>query len=151
MKQQHYDRLFQRLDLLCAGEEDPIALMATIACEVNLEFEDVHWVGFYRNVGGRLLKIGPYQGSHGCLTISFDRGVCGKCAREEQLQNVPDVHAVEDHIACSSTTQSELVLPIHDAQGSLIAVFDIDSNLPAAFDAVDEQYLQQLSRYFQKS
>ncbi len=143
-----YDRLFKTLDSLCEGESDPVSLMATIACELYTTFDAFHWVGFYRNVGNRMLKIGPYQGGHGCLRISFDRGVCGKCAREKAVQNVPDVMAVPDHIACSSSTRSELVLPILDAQGELLAVLDIDSDQPAAFSESDALQLQRINRYF---
>ena len=80
--QEQYDRLFETLDPLCEGETDRIALMATIVCELHRTFELFDWVGFYRNVGGEVLKIGPYQGAHGCLTIDFSRGICGRCARE---------------------------------------------------------------------
>ena len=146
--QQGYDRLFERLDSLCEGETDLVAVMATIVCELYHAFEWFDWVGFYRNVGGELLKIGPYQGGHGCLTIPFSRGVCGKCARERAVQNVPDVSAVAHHIACSATTKSELVVPILTGNGELLAVLDIDSDSPAAFDQIDEANLMHVSKYF---
>ena len=149
--QEQYDRLFKMLDLLCEGETDRIALMATIACELHRTFERFNWVGFYRNIGSDVLKIGPYQGAHGCLTIDFSRGICGRCARERSVQNVPDVSAEPDHIACSATTKSELVIPILDACGELIAVLDIDSDSPAAFDRIDQENLQRIGRYFQTS
>ena len=149
--QEQYDRLFETLDLLCEGERDRIALMATIACELHRTFERFDWVGFYRNVGGEVLKIGPYQGAHGCLTIAFSRGICGRCAREKAVQNVPDVAAEPDHIACSATTKSELVIPILDDDGALIAVLDIDSDTPAAFNRIDQENLQRIGRYFQTS
>jgi L-methionine (R)-S-oxide reductase len=95
------------------------------------------WTGFYRVTAPETLKIGPYQGGHGCLVIPFSRGVCGACARTGAVQLVPDVEAFADHIACSSTTRSELVLPVHDGQGRLIGVFDIDSDQPDAFTARD--------------
>lgn len=147
-KQAQYDRLFQRLDGLCEGESDIITLMATIVCELYLTFERFHWVGFYRNMGDRTLKVGPYQGGHGCLVIPFDQGVCGKCAREETVQNVPDVAELPHHIACASTTRSELVVPVGGADGQLLAVLDIDSDLPAAFDEVDERNLARIASYF---
>ncbi len=151
-KQQRYDLLFQRLDALCgvngSDETDSIALMASIACELKQAFEPFDWVGFYRNLGNRTLKIGPYQGGHGCLTIPFDRGICGQCAREMQLLNIKDVNAQPHHIACASSTQSELVLPITDASGKLLAVLDIDSDTPAAFDHCDELNLAKINRYF---
>ncbi len=147
-KQQQYDQLFQRLDSLCEGEDDHVALMATIACELYHAFERFDWVGFYRNVGGQVLKIGPYQGTHGCLTIPFSRGVCGTCARERAGQNVPNVSKVPDHIACSATTKSELVVPILAGDGELVAVLDVDSDTGAAFDEVDEVNLQRINKYF---
>ncbi|MDP6045245.1 MAG: GAF domain-containing protein [Phycisphaerae bacterium] len=150
-QQEQYDRLFETLDLLCEGETDRIALMATIVCELYSAFELFDWVGFYRNIGDETLKIGPYQGGHGCLTIDFARGICGRCAREKVVQNIPDVAAESDHIACSATTKSEIVLPILDADGELIAVLDIDSNSPSAFDEIDESNLQRISEYFRGS
>jgi len=150
-KQQQYERLFLTLDSLCEGETDHVALMATIVCELYQAFERFNWVGFYRNVGGQILKIGPYQGTHGCLTIPFSKGVCGKCARERSVQNVPDVSKEQHHIACSVTTKSELVVPILVGDGELVAVLDIDSDTVAAFNEIDEVNLQRLNKYFQGS
>ena len=133
--------LIKNIRALTAGETDAIALMATVACEVHHAHPFADWTGFYRVVGPDLLKIGPYQGGHGCLTIPFSRGVCGACARTGQVQNVPDVEAFADHIACSSSTKSELVLPVFNAKGQLLGVFDIDSDTPAAFTAADEAFL----------
>jgi GAF domain-containing protein len=136
--------LIQNIRALTQGETDTIALMATIACEVHNHHPYADWTGFYRVVAPNLLKIGPYQGGHGCLTIPFSRGVCGACARTGQVQNVPDVEAFDGHIACSSSTKSELVLPVFNAQGQLLGVFDIDSDTPAAFTAQDEAWLVPL-------
>jgi len=147
--QEKYDKLFETLDLLCEGETDLVALMATIVCELRNSFERFDWVGFYRNIGGQTLKIGPYQGAHGCLTIDFSRGICGRSAREKTVLNIPDVTAERDHIACSATTKSEIVIPILDPDGELIAVLDIDSNSASAFDQVDEANLQRIGKYFQ--
>ena len=147
-KQDKYTKLFAALDALCETETDRVALMATIVCELYRTFDRFHWVGFYRNVGNEVLKIGPYQGAHGCLTITFDRGVCGKCARERIVQNVPDVTKIEHHIAGSTPTRSEIVLPITVGE-ELIAVLDIDSDIPAAFDEVDERQLRKIEKYFQ--
>lgn len=146
--QQQYDNLFRRLDALCEGETDHIALMATIACELYHAFAEFHWVGFYRNVGHEMLKIGPYQGAHGCLTIPFTKGVCGKCAREKSVLNIPDITAIPFHIACSGTTRSELVVPICGEGGELLAVLDIDSDNPAEFTELDEQNLRRITTYF---
>ena len=136
--------LVQNIRALTQGENDTIALMATIACEVQRAHPFADWTGFYRVVAPDLLKIGPYQGGHGCLTIPFSRGVCGACARTGQVQNVPDVEAFDGHIACSSSTKSELVLPVFNAKGQLLGVFDIDSDTPAAFTAEDEAWLVPL-------
>ncbi len=129
---------------LTRGETDTVALMATMACEVHHRMPQADWTGFYRVVAPDLLKIGPYQGGHGCLVIPFSRGVCGACARSGQVQNVPDVEAFAGHIACSSSTRSELVLPVRNGAGKLLGVFDIDSDQPAAFSPADEAWLVPL-------
>lgn len=139
-----HTELTERIRALCAGETDEVALMATVACELHHGHPMSDWTGFYRVVAPELLKIGPYQGGHGCLVIPFSRGVCGACARSGQAVNVPDVDAFPDHIACSSTTRSELVLPVRNAAGRLLGVLDLDSNTPAAFTATDEAVLQAL-------
>ena len=132
-----YDTLAKTIASLTAGEDDAIALMATIACEVHHSDDRFDWTGFYRVTGPEMLKIGPYQGGHGCLHIPFSRGVCGAAARTGQAQLVADVDAFEGHIACASSTRSELVLPVHNRAGDLIAVFDIDSDQPDAFTQED--------------
>lgn len=129
---------------LTQGETDTVALMATVACEVHHAMPQADWTGFYRVVAPELLKIGPYQGGHGCLVIPFSRGVCGACARSGAVQNVPDVDAFPGHIACASSTRSELVLPVFNAAGKLLGVFDIDSDSPAAFSQADEAWLVPL-------
>ncbi len=131
-----YGHLRQTIAALTAGEDDVVALMATVACEVHHADDRFDWTGFYRVVSPGLLKIGPYQGGHGCLVIPFARGVCGAAARTGEVQLVPDVHAFEGHIACATSTRSELVLPVF-AHGAVIGVFDIDSNRPDAFGQED--------------
>ena len=133
--------LAARVQALTLGEDDPVALMATIACEVHHSDDRFDWTGFYRVVSPGLLKIGPYQGGHGCLTIPFTRGVCGACATTGKVQLVPDVDAFPGHIACASSTRSELVLPVRNADGDLIAVFDIDSDQSDAFTQADADEL----------
>ena len=118
---------------ICEGEKDHIALMATVACELYQRVDGYDWVGFYRVVAPTLLKIGPYQGDHGCLSIPFSRGVCGAAARTQQIQLVADVSQFEGHIACAASTQSELVIPVFDKGHNLVAVLDIDSDQPAFF------------------
>ena len=140
----NYELLAKTIDALIAGETDTIAKMATIACDVHNSDDRFDWTGFYRVVEPELLKIGPYQGGHGCLVIPFNRGVCGAAARENKIQLVDDVDAFTGHIACSSSTLSEIVLPVHDKDGNVIAVFDIDSNRPAAFTSEDAENLQNI-------
>lgn len=139
-----HSALLARVLSLTEGEQDQIALMATVACEVHHSDARFDWTGFYRVVAPGLLKIGPYQGGHGCLTIPFDRGVCGAVARTGETHLVPDVDAFPGHIACASSTRSELVLPVRDVAGRLIAVFDIDSNRPDAFVEEDAAALGHL-------
>ena len=111
--------------------------MATVACELHNAHPMSDWTGFYRVVAPELLKIGPYQGGHGCLVIPFSRGVCGAVARTETALIVPDVEAFPGHIACSSSTRSELVLPVWNGAGMLLGVLDLDSNTEAAFTEDD--------------
>jgi len=129
---------------LIEGETDVIAVMATVACELHHRFDHFHWTGFYRVVEPELLKIGPYQGLHGCLQIPFSKGVCGAAARSRQTQVVPDVREFPGHIACSSTTRSEIVVPVTDSNGDLVAVLDIDSDQVGAFDPIDTTNLERL-------
>lgn len=140
----NYNTLQQTIAALTEGEDDQIALMATVACEVHHADNRFDWTGFYRVTGPEMLKIGPYQGGHGCLVIPFSRGVCGAAARTGKVQLIPDVNAFPDHIACASSTQSELVLPVYDSQGVLIAVFDIDSDQPDIFTQTDATRLQEI-------
>ena len=118
--------------------------MATVVCELLNRFDHFHWTGFYRVVGPELLKIGPYQGGYGCLQIPFDKGVCGAAARSRQTQFVADVREFPGHIACSPTTRSEIVVPVIDSKGDLIAVLDIDSDQVDSFDSVDKINLERL-------
>ena len=147
----NYQDLRARIASLCEGETDEIALMATVAGELFHSDNRFDWVGFYRVTAPELLKIGPYQGGHGCLTIPFSRGVCGAAARTRETQLVADVNAFEGHIACASSTQSEVVLPVLNTSGDLIAVLDIDSNQPNAFNDEDATALGEiLSNVFER-
>lgn len=142
----HFDYADLRAAILSLthGETDAVALMATVACELHHTHPYADWTGFYRVVGPEMLKIGPYQGGHGCLVIPFSRGVCGAAARTGQVQNVPDVDAFPGHIACASSTRSELVIPVWTGAGVLLGVLDLDSDTPAAFTAADEAALVPL-------
>jgi len=150
-KAAQYARVLQHLHALTEGETDEIALMATIVGELHHGLTHFHWTGFYRVVAPGVLKVGPYQGAHGCLTIPFERGVCGRCARETKTQIVPDVTQTPDHIACSSSTRSEIVVPVLDAAGRVRAVLDVDSDTPAAFDAIDARHLEEVCRWLARS
>ena len=144
-----YQDLASQLASLTDGETDTVALMATCACEIHHSDSRFDWTGFYRNVGNDTLKIGPYQGGHGCLVIPFSRGVCGAAARSGQAQRVDDVMSFDGHIACATSTRSEIVLPVW-LNEELLGVLDIDSDQPAAFDQEDVDALQAiLNRVFQ--
>ncbi|WP_299786149.1 GAF domain-containing protein [uncultured Marivita sp.] len=139
-----YVTLAKTIAALTDGETDTVSLMATLACEVHHSDDRFDWTGFYRVAGPDLLKIGPYQGGHGCLTIPFSRGVCGAAARTGEVQLVPDVEAFPGHIACASSTRSELVLPVWNGSGRLLGVFDIDSDQPDAFTQEDTDALSEI-------
>ena len=144
-----YDATLKSILSLTEGETDVIALMATVVCELHHADGRFDWTGFYRVTGPETLKIGPYQGGHGCLVIPFSRGVCGAAARSGAVQVVEDVGAFPGHIACATSTRSEIVLPVWNAEGEVIAVLDIDSNRPAAFTAQDAARLGDiLARVF---
>jgi len=141
-RQAHQRDLHLRILGLLDGETDWIAALATLACELHHAHATWHWTGFYRVTEPGLLVIGPYQGGHGCLRIPFEQGVCGSAARSRRTQLVPDVNAFPGHIACSSTTLSEIVVPVLSPSGHVLAVLDVDSDLPAAFDRVDQAFLE---------
>ena len=132
-----HDEVYQRIASILDGEDDWVTAMATVVCELHNAFDHYHWTGFYRTTEPNVLKIGPYQGGHGCLVIPFDKGICGAAARTGETQDVPDVHARPEHIACSSSTNSEVVVPVKNTHGEVVAVLDLDSDLPAAFSEED--------------
>ncbi|QYF87271.1 GAF domain-containing protein [Brevundimonas sp. PAMC22021] len=128
------------------GEPNLTARMATVASMLADAFDHFFWTGFYVVAPDKAeeLVVGPYQGTLGCLRIPFGRGVCGAAARTRQTQRVEDVHAFPGHIACDSRSESEIVVPVLDATGALIAVLDVDATTRAAFDAVDQAALERL-------
>lgn len=148
-----YAQLDAQLRLVLAGVDDPVTGMATVSCLVHHAFGHL-WTGFYRVVedgrspAGRLLRVGPYQGTLGCLEIAFGRGVCGTAAAEGRTVVVEDVHAFPGHIACDGRSVSEIVVPVRDATGALVAVFDVDSERPGAFDEEDRRGLERLLGWF---
>ncbi len=124
---------------------DEIARMATINSVLASKFDYYFWTGFYR-VNGERLIVGPYIGTVGCLQIAFGKGVCGTAAARRETLVVSDVDAFPDHIACDSRSKSEIVVPVFDRGGRLIAVLDVDSDRPAAFDEDDRAGLESICR-----
>jgi GAF domain-containing protein len=142
-KEQAYQQAVSEINAILEGETNMILKMATINCVLKQHLPYYYWVGFYCVNKGQLM-VGPYQGTLGCLHIPFSKGVCGRAARTEEIQLVENVHEDPSHIACDSRTNSEIVLPVWDNAGTLIAVFDVDSTSLASFDAVDQKHLAAL-------
>ena len=143
-----YPELERHVRAVLEGITDEIAAMATMSCLVHHAFGHL-WTGFYRVVEpGRLLRVGPYQGTLGCLEIAFGRGVCGTAAAERRTVIVEDVRAFPGHIACDARSRSEIVVPVTNRTGELIAVLDIDSERAGAFDDEDRAALEKLMRWF---
>jgi len=146
-----YAEVVRLQQLLLEGSHDAIAGMATTSALLHHAFGHL-WTGFYRVVEpDRLLRVGPYQGSLGCQEITFGRGVCGTAAAERRTVVVPDVHAFPGHIACDARSRSEIVVPVFDRHGALLAVLDIDSAQPEAFGDADVTGLGQLVDWFTRT
>jgi GAF domain-containing protein len=145
-KAERYARIAEEIASVLDGEPNLTARMATVASMLASSFEDYFWTGFYvvDPEKPQELVVGPYQGTLGCLRIAFGRGVCGAAAATGQTQVVPDVHAFPGHIACDSRSASEIVVPVFDRAGRLIAVLDVDSERPAAFDGLDAEWLERI-------
>ena len=145
-EQERVARLLEALpqiEAVLEGETNDVAIQATLACLLWETLPQANWCGFYRRVGERMLVVGPYQGSMGCLRIPFERGVCGACARTGHTQVVPDVHAFPGHIACDAATRSELAIPVRIA-GELAAVLDLDSPHLDGFSQAEARLLENL-------
>ena len=135
-----YDQILAMFD-----DEPPwVTVLSTTVCILHHGFSHFHWTGFYLLSAPDVLSVGPYQGGHGCLHIPFSQGICGSAARTKQTQWVRDVHQRQDHIACSSTTNSEVVVPVLH-QGRVVAVLDVDSDIPDAFSQEDVALLERVS------
>lgn len=151
-KADRYRQTLESLEAVLEGEGNLTARMATVSCLLSGAFPETYfWTGFYIVDPEKPaeLVVGPYQGTLGCLRIPFGRGVCGTAAAERRTQIVEDVHAIANHIACDSRSQSEIVVPVTDAEGRLIAVFDVDSTELASFDSIDQLWLELImSRIF---
>ncbi|KSB89188.1 diguanylate phosphodiesterase [Caulobacter vibrioides] len=145
-KAARYAEVAEEIASVLDGEANVTARMATVASMLANSFDHYFWTGFYvvDPAKERELVVGPYQGTLGCLRIPFGRGVCGAAAATGQTQLVPDVHAFPGHIACDSRSASEVVVPVFDAAGRLLAVFDVDSDRPAAFDEIDQAWLERI-------
>lgn len=146
-KDRAYAQLHAHLIALLAGIDDDIAGMATISAVLHHGFGFL-WTGFYRVVTPTLLRVGPYQGTIGCLEIAVGRGVCGTAAAERRTIVVPDVDRFPGHIACDARSRSEIVVPVFDRAGALLAVLDIDSERRATFDQQDADALQRITSWF---
>jgi len=145
-----YAQLCAELSSVLAGVDDPVCAMATVSCLVHHGFGHL-WTGFYRVVApGTLLRVGPYQGTLGCLEIPFGKGVCGTAAATGKPVVVPDVASFAGHITCDARVKSEIVVPVFGRDGALVAVFDVDSDQPAAFDDTDRQGLEAALAWFQR-
>ncbi len=146
-----YAQLLDLQTVLLDGSDDVIAAMATTSALLHHAFGHL-WTGFYRVVEpGKLLRVGPYQGSLGCLDIAYGRGVCGTAAAEERTVVVEDVHAFPGHITCDPRSRSEIVVPVFDDLGALLAVLDIDSAVPSAFNEDDRAGLECLVAWFART
>lgn len=146
-KQATYATVRQQIVAVLDGETNTTAKMATVSCLLSEAFPATYfWTGFYvvDPSNPNELVVGPYQGTLGCLRIAFGRGVCGTAAETGETQIVEDVHAIKNHIACDSRTNSEIVVPVRDPDGKLIAVLDVDSTELASFDNVDKTELEGL-------
>ena len=140
-KEEKYALLYKQIAAVTESESDTIANMANIAAMIHETFR-FWWTGFYRVVGGELV-LGPFQGPLACSRIAYGRGVCGTAWKEARTQVVPDVEQFPGHIACSSASKSEIVVPLFK-EGKVTAVLDIDSEQLATFDETDKLWLERI-------
>ena len=149
-KPDQYAQLLEQARGLVHGERDRIANAANLSALVFNSLPDLNWVGFYLFDGTELV-VGPFQGLPACIRIPLDRGVCGAAARTRVTQRIDDVHAFEGHIACDAASRSELVVPLVDANGGLVGVFDLDSPEPGRFDPDDQAGIEAIARIYIES
>ncbi|MEC7987366.1 MAG: GAF domain-containing protein [Myxococcota bacterium] len=140
----HFD-IYRALESQLEGDLPWMSVLSTTVCALHHGFSHFHWTGFYCVSAPSLLSVGPYQGGHGCIWIPFERGVCGAAARTKSTQWVRDVHKRPDHIACSTSTNSEVVVPVL-YEGEVVAVLDVDSDLVDAFSAEDVAFLELVAK-----
>lgn len=146
-KVEKYQLLQQQIKALSAGETNQVAVMANVAAAIHLEM-GFWWTGFYRVQNGELV-LGPFQGPVACMHIGYGKGVCGTSWKQGETIVVPDVEQFPGHIACSSESRSEIVVPVRSAEGEIIAVLDIDSKDLATFDEVDKLWLEEIVKVFE--
>lgn len=144
MKKEKYRLLTEQIRALVEGETDCVAVMANVCAAIH-ETMGFWWTGFYRVKGGELV-LGPFQGPVACMHIGYGKGVCGTAWKEQQTVVVPDVEQFPGHIACSSLSRSEIVVPVFSKGGEVVAVLDIDSKVLATFDDIDRQCLEEICK-----
>ena len=144
MKEKQYKLLVSQIASLIDGEKDMIAVMSNVAAAIH-QTMGFWWTGFYRVVGNDLV-LGPFQGPVACMHIPFGKGVCGTAWKQAETIIVPDVEQFPGHIACSSESKSEIVVPVFGTDGKVIAVLDIDSEHLATFDDIDRKYLEEICK-----
>ncbi len=144
MKEERYRQLIPKIEALISGERDETAVMANVTAAMAGMFPEWLWTGFYRVVGGALL-LGPFQGPVACYHIAKGRGVCGDAWEQERTIVVPDVEKYPGHIACSSLSRSEIVVPFRNKQGDIVAVLDVDSPEVNTFDATDQHFMERIA------
>ena len=149
-KPEQYAQLLAQARGLLHGERDRTANAANLSALVYHALPALNWTGFYFYDGTELV-VGPFQGLPACVRIPLDKGVCGAAARTRQTQRIEDVHAFPGHIACDSASNSELVVPLVDADGTLLGVFDLDSPKPARFSVEDQEGLEAIARAYLES
>ncbi|GER05761.1 hypothetical protein GCM10007972_05350 [Iodidimonas muriae] len=145
-KARRYGEVAKQISAVLEGESNEVTRMATVSCLLSQAFDYYFWTGFYMVDPEKPheLVVGPYQGTLGCLRIPFGKGVCGVAAQSRETQLVADVNAFPSHIACDSRSQSEIVVPVTRPDGTLMAVFDVDSTALNSFNEVDKQWLEQI-------
>jgi len=148
-RQEAYATLKSNVNAVLGGTKDDVAAMATIAALVHHSLGFL-WTGFYRVVAPNLLQVGPYQGSLGCIDIEFGRGVCGTAALQGKTIIVEDVEKFPGHITCDARSRSEIVVPVMDRSGKLIAVLDVDAERAGEFSEIDRTGLEAILEWFRR-
>lgn len=143
-KKNIYEELLRQIESLIKDETDEVSVQANVTAALHQAFDYYFWTGFYMLRNGNMLRLGPFQGPPACYSIPVGKGVCGTAFAERKTLVVPDVNAFPGHIACSSLSRSEIVVPIHNGRGEVIGVLDIDSKKPGAFDETDALYLERI-------